>query len=341
MIKVLLADDSPLVRMVLKDIFRATEDIAVVGEATNGQEAVAMATNLKPDLVVMDILMPVMDGLSAIEEIMANCPTPILVLTATMDDREVNYAFTAIKNGALDVMAKPDAVGIGPGGEFHRLLVEKVRLLAKIRVIHHIRRRARQDTVVRQWENVVSKNILAIGASTGGPKAVMSIIKSLPADFPAAVFVVQHIASGFAKGFAQWLDRESSIRVKLAQEGEQFATAEVLVAPTDCHMMVDRDKIRLVDSEPVNCCRPSVDVLFNSLASEQGANVVAVLLTGMGRDGAQGLRAIKDRGGVTLAQDEHSCAVFGMPKAAIAIAAVDQVVALDNFPKVITRLFAS
>jgi two-component system chemotaxis response regulator CheB len=340
MIKVLLADDSPLVRAVLLDIFHDTPDVTVVGEATNGREAVEMTTALRPHLVVMDIMMPVMDGLEAIEEIMANCATPILVLTATLEDKEVNYAFQAIKKGALDVMAKPSGGAIAPGGEFPEALREKVRLLSKIRVIHHLRRRPKIEPVIRQWETDVNRNILAIGASTGGPKAVMSIIKTLPHDFPAAVFVVQHIASGFAKGFAQWLDRESRIKVRLAKEGDLFEKGEVLVAPNDSHMVVERGKVRLIDTDPVNCCKPSVDVFFRSLAAEHGKNIVAVLLTGMGRDGAEGLKAIRARGGLTLAQDEESSAVFGMPKAAISIAAVDEVVALGKFPAVISRLFA-
>jgi len=339
MIKVVLADDSVVVRAVLRDIFHATDDLAVIGEAENGKEAITLTEKLKPDLIVMDIMMPVMDGLTAIEEIMARFPTPILVLSATMDDREVNHAFTAIKKGALDVMEKPHLSGLQYGNSFEARIIEKARTLARVKVI-------------RRWPTKVAKvelktgyqkggrNILAIGASTGGPKAVMSIMKALPADFKATIFIVQHIASGFARGFAQWLDHDSRLNVRLAIDGQGYGKWEALVAPNDCHMVLEKGKIRLVQTEPVNCCRPSIDVFFNSLAEEEGARVVGVLLTGMGKDGAQGLRHIKDKGGFTMVQDEKSCTVFGMPKAAIALDAADEILPLPSLPEAITKIFA-
>jgi len=341
MMRVLLVDDSAVIRAVLKDIFRTTSDITVVGEAADGSDAVTLTERLKPDLVIMDIMMPVMDGLDAIEIIMAQTPTPILVLSATMDDREVNYAFSAIKKGALDVMEKPGIQGLDQSGAFGARLIETARMLARIKVI---RRRPSKKLKPEQTPELKAiyqkggRSILAIGASTGGPKAVMSIIKRLPADFGGIVFIVQHIASGFAKGFAQWLDQECAIRVSLAVDGLQLQAGEVLVAPNDCHMTVDKGKVRLVQGESVNCCRPSIDVFFNSLA-EEGPRVVGVILTGMGKDGAQGLYRIKERGGVTIAQDEMSCAVFGMPKAAIALNAVDEILPLPSIPDAILKIF--
>ncbi|HEY6874716.1 MAG TPA: chemotaxis-specific protein-glutamate methyltransferase CheB [Geobacteraceae bacterium] len=339
MIKVLLADDSALVRAVLKDIFHATPDIVVVGEAENGEDAVTLTERLKPDLVIMDIIMPVMDGLAALEIIMARFPTPILVLSATMDDREVNYAFTAIRKGALDVMEKPRINGLEQGSEFGARIVEKARLLAKVKVIRRWPSRKIKLELKPGYQRG-ERDILAIGASTGGPKAVMGIMKSLPEDFNAAVFIVQHIANGFARGFAQWLDQDSAVRVRLAADGQEFKAGEALVAPNDCHMIVDNGKVRLVQGEPVNCCRPSIDVFFNSLAKEEGGRVVGVLLTGMGKDGAQGLHRIKEQGGVTIVQDEKSCVVFGMPKAAIALNAVDEILPLPSIPDAITKIFA-
>ena len=338
MIKVLLTDDSLVTRAILRDIFRASGDICVVGEAENGREAVAMTGLLKPDLIVMDLMMPVMDGLVAIEEIMAQAPTPILVLSATIDEKEVNHAFAAIKKGALDVMEKPGG-GIDGANGFGARICDKVRLLARIKVIRR-RRVGREKEEAGISFTGGHRNILAIGASTGGPKAVMSIIKALPADLAATVFVVQHIASGFARGFTQWLGQESGIKVRLAEDRTLFRTGEVLVAPNDCHMVLEGGKVRLVQDAPVNCCRPSIDVFFNSLAAVHGARTVGVLLTGMGRDGAQGLRRIKEQGGVTIAQDEGSCAVFGMPKAAITLGAVDRVLPLARIPETLTRLFA-
>ena len=168
----------------------------------------------------------------------------------------------------------------------------------------------------------------------------MSIMKGLPADFKATIFIVQHIASGFARGFAQWLDHDSRLNVRLAVDGQGYGKWEALVAPNDCHMVLEKGKIRLVQAEPVNCCRPSIDVFFNSLAEEEGARVVGVLLTGMGKDGAQGLRHIKDKGGFTMVQDEKSCTVFGMPKAAIALDAADEILPLLSLPEAITKIFA-
>ncbi|WP_298273087.1 chemotaxis-specific protein-glutamate methyltransferase CheB [Geobacter sp.] len=339
MIRVLIADDSSLVRAILKDIL-AGGDIAVAGEAANGQEAVELTELLRPDLVVMDIVMPVMDGLTAIGEIMARAPTPILVLSASVTDREVDLAFAAIKAGALDVMEKPAENLVGTGVSFAEKLRETVRILSRVKVIHHHPRRRREPLVPSPAPAECRRSVLAIGASTGGPKAVMSIVKALPPGFPAAVCIVQHIASGFARGFTQWLDNESSLKVRLAREGDILMPGEALVAPDDRHMTIAGGAVRLLDTPPVNCCRPSIDPLFCSLAEGKGEEVVGVLLTGMGRDGAQGLRQIRERGGMTIVQDEASSVIFGMPRAAIALGAAGQVAPLDAIPAIITELFS-
>lgn len=339
MIKILLADDSLLVRTVLRDALVPFNDIVIIGEAANGADAVTMTENLKPDIIIMDIIMPVMGGLEATEAIMARCPTPILILSSTLEETDVKLAFTAIKKGALDIMGKPSGVN-QLQNDFVARLVEKIRLLSRIRVIHHINRpRARQCTPAPKLGG--DRSILAIGASTGGPKAVMSIVKSLPADFKAAVFIVQHISSGFARGFAQWLDMECALPVRLAVSGQLPRGGEVLVAPTDSQMMMEGDHLLLTDSPPVNCCKPSIDVFFTSLAETKGAQTVSVLLTGMGRDGAQGLALLRENGSATIVQDEKSCAVFGMPKAAIALNAADEILPLSEIPSAITRIFST
>jgi two-component system, chemotaxis family, protein-glutamate methylesterase/glutaminase len=336
MIKVLLADDSLLTRTVLRETFTGTDDIIVAGEAANGREAIDLAAILRPDLIVMDLMMPVLDGISAIEEIMESNATPILVLSATVDDREVGLAFSAIKKGALDVMEKPGILGDG----FADRIIEKVRLLSRIRVIRRPKRREREPAEpAPSLPASGDRKVLAIGASTGGPKAVKSIVGTLPRNFPGAVFIVQHIASGFARGFAQWLDSESSISVRLARDGDGYEPGVALVAPNDCHMIVEKGRVTLVDFPPVNCCRPSIDVFFESLARERGAESVGVLLTGMGKDGALGLSLMRERGGVTIVQDEESCIVFGMPKAAIALRAADDVLPLGKIPEAVANLF--
>lgn len=339
MIRILIADDSILVRAVLRDTLNAALDMNVVAEATNGAEAVALTAALKPDIIIMDIMMPVMDGLEATETIMAKIPTPILILSATLDEKDVKLAFTAIKKGALDVMGKPAAGGTVNQKEFVTRLLEKIRLLSRIKVIHHHQRSKEQK--FSPPARTSSRSILAIGASTGGPKAVISIVKTLPQNFSGAIFIVQHISSGFAKGFAHWLDIESNIPVRLAEPGDTPIAGTALVAPTDCQMILEDGVVKIIDAPAVNSCRPSIDVFFNSLAAYRGGDSVGVLLTGMGRDGAQGLLSLKESGAFTLVQDEKSCAVFGMPKAAIAINAADEILSLDAIPDTIKKIFNS
>lgn len=337
MIRILLADDSILVRTVLREALSPCGDMQIVAEAANGVEAVALTKSLKPDIIIMDVLMPLMDGLEATETIMAENPTPILILSATIDEKDVKLAFTAIKKGALDVMEKPAISATASQTDFFEKLREKIRLLARIKVIRHIYRADR----LKEFRPVEAslRTILAIGASTGGPKAVTSIIKTLPEDFSGAVFIVQHISSGFAKGFAHWLDIESSIPVRLAEAGDKPISGTALVAPTDCQMILENGVIKIIDAPPVNCCRPSIDVFFESIAPAEGKDTVALLLTGMGRDGAQGLLKLRENGAYTIAQDEQSCVVFGMPKAAIAIGAASEILPLDAIPETVKKIF--
>lgn len=337
MIRILTADDSVLVRAVLRDALNACIDMAVVGEASNGIEAVSLNEALKPDIIIMDILMPVMGGLEATETIMARSPVPILILSSTMDEKDVKLAFTAIKKGALDVMGKPSISGSASESEFITKLIDKIRLLSRIKVIHHIQR-SREQRLPPRVKNS-SRSILAIGASTGGPKAVMSIVKTLPQDFSGAVFIVQHISSGFARGFAQWLDLESQIPVRLAETGDPPTIGTALVAPTDCQMILENGAVKIVDAPAVNSCRPSIDVFFESLAPSRGEDTVGLLLTGMGRDGAQGLLQLKQNGAFTIVQNEQSCAVFGMPKAAISLNAADEVLPLETIPEAVMKIF--
>ena len=226
-------------------------------------------------------------------------------------------------------------------GEIAARLIEKVKSLARVRVMHHFRKRIRPFRSEEQPVPAGGHSILAVGASTGGPKAVMRLMKDLPPDCGARVLIVQHIARGFAKGFAEWLDRESSFTVRLAREGDRLEKGIALVAPNEAHLEVHKERVRLSDTPPVNCCRPSVDVLFNSLArSDLAPETVAVLLTGMGRDGALGMAALRQRGSFNIAQDETSSAVFGMPRAAIDLGAVHQTLPLADIGPAVRRLFA-
>lgn len=342
MIRVLIVDDSRVVREVLKDMLKDT-GIEVVGEAADGKQGIEMAQALKPNLITMDVIMPIMDGLAAVEHIMAYNPTPILVFASSVNRKDVNIAFEAIQLGALDVMEKPDNLSADGFRELRDTFVQKIRLLSNIKVIRHIR--GRRKSKFAEVEKVPSKpgaprsgiELVAIGASTGGPKAVMSILKSLPANFPVGTLLVQHIGVNFTQGFVEWLDKDCAIKVKMAEHNEKITPGKVIVAPGDVHMETVENRVILINGPVVNNCRPSVDVLFSAVARSHGENALAVLLTGMGRDGADGMLEIKKRKGKTIVQDESSSVIFGMPRAAIESGAADQIMHLKDIPGEIVR----
>jgi len=343
MVKVLIVDDSSLTRLVVRDLLSRDSGISVIAEAENGQEAITLTQDLRPDLIIMDVMMPVMDGLTAVTEIMATCPTPILVLSGNVDPKDSRSAFNAIRLGALDVMEKPKGVVTEAFEEIGTRLAEKVKTLARVKVMHHFRRRR---ISVPPTEPILPpvgpRSILAIGASTGGPKAVMNLMKELPKKTSCSILIVQHIAPGFAEGFADWLNRECPFDVRLARDGETLEHGTALVAPNNRHLQISNERVRLLDAPPVNNCRPSVDVLFKSLAdSGLAPKVLAVLLTGMGQDGASGMRALKAQGSFNIAQDESTSAVFGMPRTAIAMGAVHQTLPLPEIPPVLCKILHS
>lgn len=351
-VRVLIVDDSTVVREVLKDIFKDS-GIEVVGEAVNGMEAVEKTRELKPNLITMDVMMPVMDGLTAVEKIMAYSPTPILVLAASTNRRDVNIAFEAIRLGALDVMEKPVSMTRDSFGAMRDELVSKIKLLSNIKVISHLRGKRSKAPIIttdeqgkpfepRKVEPVSEPYqdgmVVAIGASTGGPKAVMNLLSSIPENIPAPILLTQHIGQSFTEGFVDWLAKASSLDVREATEGERLKAGTVVVAPGDAHLTFRRNKIVFDDSPPVNSCKPSVDVMFKSVAEAFGSRAIGVLLTGMGRDGADGLKAIKDANGRTLVQDKETSVIYGMPKAAVDAGAAERVLPLNEIPNEILRL---
>ncbi len=339
MINVLIADDSELMRTVLRDLLARDDEIQIVAEARDGQTAVDLVKRLQPDLVIMDVLMPIMNGLDATCEIMADCPTPILILSANTDSGDNLCAFSAIRLGALDVMEKPAGLVTEAFSEIAEQLIRKVKSLCRIKVIHHFRT-SKRPAAVNLITTVHPRRLLAIGASTGGPQAVLHLLRELPQHLPASVLLVQHIARGFASGFAGWLNRETPLRVQLARDGDTLLPGRVLVAPNDLHLAIVGQKVVLTETPPVHNCRPAVDVLFQSLADDGLAkDTVALLLTGMGQDGAKGLGQLRRKGALTLAQDEESSAIFGMPRVAIDQGAVSQVVSLADLPAVVKAQF--
>jgi len=330
-IRVLVADDSELFRELLAGVVAAEPGFEVVAVAADGNAAAALARSARPDVITMDLNMPDADGFSGIARIMAETPTPILVLTANPEEA---VGFRALSLGALDILEKPQA---GANlDDYGQLLRSRLRLLAGVKVIRHLRglrerRGAASPAAVRP-------DLIVVGASLGGPRALATLLRKLPASFPAPIAVVQHIAEGFTEGLASWLASESRLDVREATDGEPLLAGRVLLAPTGRHLLVGDGIARLSDAPPVDTFKPSVTPLFLSAARTYGARVCGVLLTGMGRDGAEGLKAIKDAGGPTIAQDEVTSAVFGMPRAAIELGAVDRVLAIEEIPRALLEL---
>jgi len=326
--RVLIADDSSVVRDVLRQMLESDSGIRVVGMAGTGQEAVALTAKLRPDLVLMDLKMPSMDGMQATERIMAFHPTPILIITSYLD-REGKYSYVdALAAGALDVVEKPTVV---PGERWQALvpsLIDKVKVLAGVRVITHVQGKTLHRGRTRRLPSAMARHVevVGIGVSTGGPRVLHQILSALPTGFSLPVLVVQHITEGFMNGLVEWLRRQCALSVEVAAEGAAILPGRILFAPESLHLEVWPDRrVRLSSGDPTSIHRPSVDVTFKSLAAAYGRQVAGILLTGMGSDGAEGLRALREAGGVTLVQDEASCVVFGMPRAAIELGAAQHV----------------
>ncbi len=328
MIRVLVAEDSVTVRELLVQILSSDPEIAVIGEAKNGLEAVELAVQLKPDLITMDVHMPELDGLEATKEIMARAPTPIIVVSASSNQRDVELSLSAMRAGALLMLPKPDDPRSAVFADRQGNLLSMVKALSRVRVVRRWRDRPPPalSTPAPRVAPATRIQVIAIAASTGGPAALERILKDLPGDFPVPILVVQHIAVGFAAGLADWLSASASLRVKIAEDGEQLRPRTVFLAADDRQLSVRSDGQLLVTTEPlVNGLRPSGTHLFESVARAYGPAVVAVILTGMGRDGVDGLRAVKTAGGLVIAQDEDSSVVYGMPREAIAAGVVDLV----------------
>ena len=331
--RVLVVDDSATSRRLLVEILRADAGIEVVGQAMDGLEAVQMVKSLKPDIVTMDVQMPRLDGFAATKRIMVESPTPILIITG-VDPRLLSVSLEAVRMGALAVHGKPsDPMSAGFEDEA-RDLVRQVKAMSRVKVVRHYAPAARVPLPVpprARAAHDVAPAVLALAASTGGPAAIHLILSALPAGFPLPILIVQHISQGFTPGFADWLDKASALTVKLAQEGEELLPATAYVAVDDHHLTVTAaGRVHLSRSAPVGGFRPSGTVLFESVAAAYGRSAAAVILTGMGRDGVDGLRAVRDAGGRTLAESERTAVVNGMPGAAIAAGLADYVLPLDQ-----------
>ncbi len=342
MIKALIVDDSPTIRQLIRAIFSTDPELHVVGEAQNGEEAIDMVARLHPDVVTMDIHMPEMDGYEAIRRIMAESPVPIVILTSTESDIRLGVTYKGVDSGALMVFGKPHGLPEDDPGAHE--LIKVVKAMSDVKVVRRRWPAKNSKPVAKKAPSPSirpshSYRIVAVGASTGGPPALQTILGDFPTTFPAPVVLVQHISKGFTAGLARWLNETVPIRVVLAKNGELLLPGTVYVAPDDVHLQVTRERrAALLKQNPLDGHRPSVTALFNSVAKHYGAGALGVLLTGMGRDGADGLYAIKQEGGYTIAQDEASSIVFGMPKEAIAMDAALKVLALDAIGRNIREL---
>lgn len=331
-VRVVIADDSLVAREMLATILGSDPEIEVVGQAADGEEAVAMVARLRPDLVTMDIHMPKLDGLRATEKIMAYTPTPILVVSSSVRGEGVGSAFDALALGALEVIKKPEPRDWAELDRIGREVIRKAKVLANVRVITHIRGRREQRSAetTRYHATPGGRSIVAIGSSTGGPSALLAVLGRLPGDFKLPVLVAQHIADGFVPGLVNWLNAGCAIDVVLGEEGVAPQPGTAYFAPTGANMVVENGIIQFCEPTKGQLYIPSADTLFESVARCYGKRSVAVLLTGMGADGANGMKHLHDLGAVTIAQDEATCTVFGMPKAAIDLDAVDEVVGVND-----------
>lgn len=334
-VRVLVVEDSITVRKYMVEVLSADPDVVVVGEATDGKQAIELCERLRPDVLTLDMVLPVMSGQDATEHIMAYCPTPILIVSASINRGELFKTYSALAAGALDVLDKPREHDADWAGR----LVSTVKLLARIKVITHPRARLGRfgqalAPATLDPPRQAPPRLIALGVSTGGPGALVEILRGLPSDFAVPIVVVMHLGVQFASAFAEWLGSHSPIPVSYAKHGSPLPSSGcVLIAAPDSHLVLKHGRLQLTDSAPRHSCRPAVDVLFESLAVELGEACVACVLTGMGRDGAAGLLAIRQAGGTTFAQDEATSVVFGMPREAIQLGAAQRVLPLAHFAR--------
>ena len=361
-VTVVVVDDSAVQRRFLRAAVEAEKDFTVVGEARNGKEAVALVARLRPTAVLMDLDLPLMSGIEAIERIMSGSPTPILVYSAFVAGTNSENALQALAAGAVDVLAKPGPDDTGTLDEYAAALRRKLRVAARVRVITHPRGRLRTSGMAGETPSLGggirrplsaapleplpadgprdAVKLVAIGASTGGPQALLTLLSALPEDLCQAVLVVQHMAEGFIPGLASWLDGLVPLPVVVGESGRRLLPGTVTIAPSGGNLIVQDNRLRVMCTppEPGQFHIPGIDATFESVARALGPDALGILLTGMGRDGAAGLLAMRERGATTIGQDEATSAVYGMPAAAFALGAVEHQLPL---PEIAPALLAA
>ena len=345
MIKTLIVDDSKTVREFMIHLLSSDPEIQIVGLACNGNEAIDFVREKRPDVITMDIHMPEMDGYEATRIIMETNPTPIVVVSGSLKVNDVAISFKLYEAGALAVVLRPPGIEDAGYYDASKALINTVKLMSEIKVVRRFPKRTiaqYKPIILNQPINPESRNIqlIAIGASTGGPVVLQKILSELPENIPVPILIVQHIAKEFIKGFRDWLSNTSMIPLTIAKDGEQLYPGIGYIAPDDFQMGIESG-LKILLSKPVDSglC-PSVDFLFHSVSEVLGANAIGILLTGMGKDGAKELKSMRDKGAITIAQDEASCVVYGMPAEAVKIDAVDHVLSPDKIIEFINEWFS-
>ncbi len=340
-IRVLVVDDSTLVRKIVTDILEADPEITVVGTANNGKTAIFRNQELNPDVITMDIEMPILDGLAALKHIMSTNPKPVIMMSV-LTQHGADATFKALEHGAVDFIPKPSTLLSMTVEEIGSQLITKIKTAYKSKVAALTTRTADSAQSIPLSESKSkSDKIVAIGTSTGGPSALINVFNKFTPNFPSPVLVVQHMPEGFTAAFSKRLNDSSELKVKEGEDGDDVLPGHGYVAPGHSHMRIVKKgggfKLKVYNAEKVSGHRPSIDVLFNSFAEEVGDKSIGVIMTGMGRDGAEGLLKIKKSGGYTIAQNEDTSVVFGMNRVAVEYGAVNEVVPLDDITLKILR----
>jgi two-component system chemotaxis response regulator CheB len=345
--KVLIVEDSKVVREIIKAILEEDSEFQVIGEVESGEDAVEFVKKNKPDVITMDVNLRGKDGLYATREIMAENPVPIVIMSTLFDPKNSENTMKALEEGALSVFEKPKSLGSPEFDAYAKSLRRELNILAGVKAVKRKRTAKVRKIVKEKFVNTfveepdISKNIkfVAIGASTGGPQILNEIFTNIASGFNLPIIVVQHITPGFLDGLIYWMKSITKLKVKIAEEGELLSGGTIYFAPDNYHLTVTENlTVKLIDSPPVHSCKPSVSVFFDSVAKNFSNGVVAILLSGMGRDGADELLKIKNKGGITIAQDKESSVVFGMPKAAIDLGAASFVFKPEEISNFLNKL---
>ncbi len=352
-IKVLVVEDSALQRKIITDILSGDPDIEVVGTANNGKTAIFKNDSLNPDVITMDIEMPIMDGLECLRRIIKTNPKPVIMMSV-LTQHGTETTFKALEYGAVDFIPKPSTKLALPIEEISELLIDKVksvynsniRISAKAGVIPEVKKESEkiEEKIIKYKGKGESDKVVGIGTSTGGPSALLKVFKNLPENLPSPVFVVQHMPEGFTNAFAERLNMNSAIKVKEAEDGDKILPGCGYIAPGHSHMRIVKNKsgersINIYSGEKVNGHRPSIDVLFDSIANNYKQDAVCIIMTGMGSDGAKGIFKVKEKGGHTFAQNEDTSIVYGMNRVAVNMGAIDEIVSLpDISQKIVDNL---